>query len=367
MADGTSARIERALLRQLEEGTAAGVFPGASASLAYWHDGEWRFVDVVAGRLCEGGAEVTPQSFYDLASLTKPFVATTALRLYQAGRFPLEANVAALIEEAESHPIGARGWEEVLSHRSGLAAWEPFYEGLSEGSNADEARGEVLDELLPLWSEERVGTSVYSDLGYILVGIAMSRSAGAPLDELVRREVTAPLGIDASVFFGATQDDVGWARQCAPTGWSAWRQRALSAEVHDDNCAALGGVAGHAGMFGTARGVATFGASRVGAWHGRRGALEEEAIRFATAPREGGTHLLGWDGRADEGSSAGTRIGRDAFGHLGFTGTSLWCDPRRQLVIVLLTNRVVVPGDNAAIKAFRPTFHDALVDAFDGV
>jgi CubicO group peptidase (beta-lactamase class C family) len=120
-------------------------------------------------------------------------------------------------------------------------------------------------------------------------------------------------------------------------------------------------------MFGTARAVARFGASRVAAWHGRRGALEEEAMRFATAPREGGTHLLGWDGRAPEGSSAGSQMNAEAFGHLGFTGTSLWCDPRRQLVVVLLSNRVAVSDDNAAIKAYRPVFHDAVVDAFDGV
>jgi CubicO group peptidase (beta-lactamase class C family) len=140
----------------------------------------------------------------------------------------------------------------------------------------------------------------------------------------------------------------------------------LHAEVHDDNCAALGGVAGHAGMFGTARAMASFGAACVAAWHGRRGALEEESIRFATAPRPGGTHRLGWDGKSEQGSAAGSRIDVDAFGHLGFTGTSIWCDPRRQLVIALLTNRVAVSDDNAAIRAFRPTFHDAIIDAFDG-
>mgnify|MGYP001827702391 FL=1 len=136
--------------------------------------------------------------------------------------------------------------------------------------------------------------------------------------------------------------------------------------MNDDNCAALGGVAGHAGMFGLAKSVATFGAACVGAWHGRRGAMEEELIRHATAERPWGTQRLGWDGKADRGSAAGTAIDAQAFGHLGFTGTSMWCDPRRQLVIALLTNRVAIVGDNAAIRAFRPVFHDAVIRAYDG-
>ena len=367
MEDEISARIERALRQQLDAGTTEGVFPGASSSVAFWRDGAWRVVEACAGSLLEGAAKVTSDSVYDLASLTKPFVAATALRLYQAGAFPLDEPVATLIGEAAVLPVGERRWDEVLSHRSGLAAWEPFYERLSETASAEEAQVQVLAELLPRWTEKQVGTSVYSDLGYILAGIAMSRAAGAPLDALVVREWTTPLGIDASVFFGAARDPAAAPLDFAPTGWSEWRRRSLTGEVHDDNCAALGGVAGHAGMFGTAHGVARFGTACVAAWHGRRGSLEEEAMHFATAPREGGTHLLGWDGRAPVGSSAGTRIGSDAFGHLGFTGTSLWCDPRRQLVIVLLTNRVAVSDDNAAIRAFRPGFHDAVVDAFDGV
>ncbi|MGB5267736.1 MAG: serine hydrolase, partial [Polyangiales bacterium] len=104
----------------------------------------------------------------------------------------------------------------------------------------------------------------------------------------------------------------------------------------------------------------------VSAWHGRRGAAEEELVRHATAARPGGTHRLGWDGKAEQGCSAGTSIDADAFGHLGFTGTSLWCDPRRQLVMVLLTNRVAISDDNAAIRGFRPEFHEAIVRAFDG-
>ncbi len=366
MSAKPSSRIERALERQLSAGCEAGVFPGASASVAVWQAGVWSYLDAVAGFPAGGAGPVNPDTFYDLASLTKPLVATSALRLYQAGVFDLGGRIDELVPEATGLPLAERSWEEVLSHRSGLEAWVPFYERLPVEAGTAAAREWILAELLPHWDASKVGTSVYSDLGYILAGLAMSRAAGKPLNEVVSERVTMELGLDETIFFGASQPNENWKGRCAPTGWSPWRERALTGEVHDDNCAALGGVAGHAGMFGLARSVASFGAACLAAWHGRRGASEEEMIRHATAPRPGGTHRLGWDGKAEQGSAAGNLIDADAFGHLGFTGTSLWCDPRRQLVTVLLTNRVAVSDDNAAIRAFRPVFQDAIVSAFDG-
>jgi CubicO group peptidase (beta-lactamase class C family) len=361
-----STRIERTLQQQLGAGCAAGVFPGASASVAVWQGGAWVYVDVVAGTRAEGSDSVTADTIYDLASLTKPWVAMAALRLHQMGVFELGARVDELIPEAEGLPVGGRNWEEVLSHRSGLEAWVPFYESRPEEPGTEAARAWILAELLPHWDAGTVGTSVYSDLGYILAGVAMSRAAGRSLHDIVTERVASQLSVDDTVFFGAARQDEIWKARCAPTGWSPWRERILVGEVHDDNCAALGGVAGHAGMFGRANSVARFGAACVGAWRGRRGASEEELIRHATAVRPGGTHRLGWDGKAEEGSAAGSLIDADAFGHLGFTGTSLWCDPRRQLVVVLLTNRVAASDDNTGIRAFRPVFHDAVIGAFDG-
>ncbi len=353
--------IADVLRAELASGCAQGVFPGASACVAAWREDRWSYVDAVAGALDEGAGPVTTDTVYDLASLTKPWVAMSALRLHHAGVFDLGARVDALVPEARGFRVGERVWEEVLSHRAGLDAWVPFYETLPEAPGTDAAKAWILGELVSHYDPNRVGTSVYSDLGYILAGVAIARAAGAPLNEVVTGELAAPLGLEDAVFFGTARADDGWKTRCAPTGKSAWRQRTLVGEVHDDNCAALGGVAGHAGMFGLARAVATFGAACVNAWHGRRGASEEAMIHHATAPRPGGSHRLGWDGKTDEGSAAGSRFERSAFGHLGFTGTSLWCDPRRELVVALLTNRVACSEDNTAIKAFRPTFHDAIV------
>lgn len=366
MAVEISTRIAEALSDQLDDGCSLGIFPGACASIAYWRDDAWQRVDACAGVRAEGAEAVTVDTIYDLASLTKPWVATAALRLHQAGVLALDAPVAGLIPEAQGLPIGEQTWERVLSHRSGLVAWEPFYERLPEKPGTEEAVAWILADLLPRFDRATVGTSVYSDLGYILAGVALSRASGMPLNEIVTERVALPIGVDETVFFGASRRDDGWKARCAPTGWSPWRERILVGEVHDDNCSALGGVAGHAGMFGLANSVARFGAACVGAWHGRRGPSEEDLIRHATAVRPGGTHRLGWDGKAEEQSAAGSLIDAEAFGHLGFTGTSLWCDPRRQLVVVLLTNRVAVSDDNAAIRAYRPVFHDAVIGAFDG-
>lgn len=365
MADDVASRIERALEEQLEEGCARGVFPGAGGCVGIWNDGAWAYVEVCAGQLAKGLGPVTADTVYDLASLTKPWVATTAIRLHQSGVFDLDASVVGLVPEARGLPIGERTWEEVLSHRSGLEAWVPFYDSLTFEPGSEAARAWVLAELLPRWDQTAVGAPVYSDLGYILTGLALERAAGASLGDLVTREVSVRMGLEDEVFFGATRDDPTWKTRCPPTGLSKWRKHELRGEVHDDNCAALGGVAGHAGMFGGAGAVARFGAAQVGALHGRLGALDEELVQHATRPRPGGTHRLGWDGRADEGSAAGSLIDTEAFGHLGFTGTSIWCDPRRQLVAVLLTNRVAVSDDNTAIRGFRPSFHDAVIRAFD--
>ncbi|MGB5285221.1 MAG: serine hydrolase domain-containing protein, partial [Polyangiales bacterium] len=168
MSAKPSSRIERALERQLGAGCEAGVFPGASASVAVWQDGAWSYLDAVAGLRAGGAGPVHPDTVYDLASLTKPLVASTALRLYQAGVFDLAGRIDGLIPEAPGLPLAERRWEEVLSHRSGLEAWVPFYERLPVEAGTDAARAWILAELLPRWDASKVGTSVYSDLGYIL-------------------------------------------------------------------------------------------------------------------------------------------------------------------------------------------------------
>ncbi len=366
MAASIAHRMDPLLRSELERGVREGIFPGACACVGFFAGSSWTYVEAAAGSLGSGQGPVTFESVYDLASLTKPWVATTALRLHQRGEFHIDDPIAAAVSEARDLPVGDRTWEEALSHRAGFEAWIPFFDCIPDPFDSTELQAWVLADLLGRFRPEQVGVPVYSDLGYILAGVALERVAGLGLAELVTREVCSPLGIDDQVFFGAARSETSWKARCATTGWSSWRDRELIGEVNDDNCSLLGGVCGHAGLFGEARAVARFGAAQISALAGRLGALDEELVAHATARRKGGSHRLGWDGVSEEGSAAGSCIHPDAFGHLGFTGTSVWCDPHRQLVTVLLTNRVAVSDDNAAIRSFRPAFQDAVIGAFDG-
>jgi CubicO group peptidase (beta-lactamase class C family) len=144
-----------------------------------------------------------------------------------------------------------------------------------------------------------------------------------------------------------------------------WRGRHVRGEVHDENCHALGGISGHAGLFGSARAVATFGRAYLDAYLGRGEFLPKPLVEEALRARPGGTHVLGWDRKSGADSAAGRRASAETFGHLGFTGTSIWCDPVRDLVVVLLTNRVCPSRANVKIKGFRPAFYDGIFAAFD--
>jgi CubicO group peptidase (beta-lactamase class C family) len=223
---------------------------------------------------------------------------------------------------------------------------------------------------------------VYSDMSYMIAGAALARSRATvvatdhePLalgtgtydcGDATRDLVLAPLGIE---------DRVGTARQleargvdlracAAPTEVVTWRGGAVVGRVHDENCWALTGAggSGHAGMFGTIDGVLAFGRAVLDTLDGIDDRLGNVDLSWLVRERPGGTLRAGFDGKSEEGSSAGARMGARSFGHLGFTGTSLWIDPDAKVVIALLTNRVHPTRENTAIRAARPRVHDALVE-----
>jgi CubicO group peptidase (beta-lactamase class C family) len=215
-------------------------------------------------------------------------------------------------------------------------------------------------------TEERPAAagSLYSDLGYMLAGETITRAAGVSLDEVVATEVTDPLGIASEVFYAASlprSARASFVTRVAPTEQCSFRGRVLVGEVHDENCSVFGGIAGHAGLFGQANAVLDFGLAVLDALEGRSTWLDQALIRWAVRPRPGGGHVVGWDTKSAEGSSAGSLFSSRAFGHLGFTGTSFWCDPARALCVVLLTNRVHPTRENIRIREFRPRFHDQVV------
>jgi CubicO group peptidase (beta-lactamase class C family) len=317
----------------------------------------------------EKNKPVVEDTIYDLASLTKPIFATLCLRLVERGALSLELRAEQLVADVRGTPGGAATLEQLLSHRAGMAAWGGLYLDVPHELGSGAARRWMFTEAARRGDEGRPNRAVYSDLGYIVAAEVVARATGCDLPTHLRREIVEPLGLGAldlcysSALSPEQLRDL--ARRVAPTERDEWRGRVVRGEVHDENCAALGGVSGHAGVFGTARGIGALGRAVLDAAMGRADAplVSQATLRAALAVREGGSHRLGWDGKSAGESSAGKRMSAQTFGHLGFTGTSIWCDPVADVVITLLSNRVCPSRANEKIKGFRPAFHDAIMAA----
>jgi CubicO group peptidase (beta-lactamase class C family) len=360
-------RILKTATRLLEAGVAGQVFPGGATAVA-WRDGEGDvLLNAFAGKLSAGGPAVERGTPYDLASVTKPFTAVTALRLAVEGTLALDTRAEDLLTDVRGGVLGGATLEDLLRHRAGLAAWGGLYLDVPHELGSSAARRWVLAEAARRPSELGPGSTVYSDLGYLIAGEMMARAAGDTLDRVVNSRLTVPMQLDEEVFFTgglSPERRAQVAKKAAPTERCEWRGRLIRGEVHDENCAALGGVAGHAGLFGTARGVARLGRMCLDVLAGRSDFLPRPMIEAALSGSSS-PHRLGWEARSET-DSAGRRMSPKSFGHLGFTGTSIWCDPQRDLVVVLLTNRVHPSRANEKIKGFRPAFHDGILAAFDG-
>jgi CubicO group peptidase (beta-lactamase class C family) len=352
--------------------TEVGVAPASVLAIGGLSPNGWRFACGAAGvrsrALSEAIDERTP---FDLASVTKPVVACTVARLIRRGTLGWKTPLGAVTPELDDSASGGVSLELLLSHRAGLSAHGPLYAPLLEGRPMDRAVAlrEAAESRRPacLGAPPQEGfPPIYSDLGYILVGEMASRAAGADLATLVEREVSGPLGLDTAPAAAWAARDAHFFERVAPTEVVPFRGGEIVGQVHDENAWALTGLglSGHAGLFGTGHAVARFGASVMDALAGRlRGWLDPAEVAPLVQERPGGTLRAGFDARCDEGSSAGSLFGRDAFGHLGFTGTSLWCDPDAGVVAVILTNRVSPSRDNVSIRQARPPLNDALFQA----
>jgi CubicO group peptidase (beta-lactamase class C family) len=358
-----------------------GVFPGAQ--LAVRLRGELQCV-VVAGRLSSEppGLPVQPATIYDLASLTKPLATVTSvLLLIQRAKVALVDPVQTVLTELEGTPIGQVTVRELLTHSSGLPGWRPLYERLdARGTVPGFSGGDqpVKQHVLQMIRDEpliyaRGVRSVYSDLGFILLGFLVERLSGVGLDLWCEDAIVRPLRADPMMFcptawraqLNVVRPTVDIAR-IAPTEQNERRNRLLRGEVHDENAAAMGGVAGHAGLFGTAESVLAVSGAWLHGYHGRESILDGELVRQFTA-RQGSAAqsnwALGWDTPSAP-SSSGSSFSEHSFGHLGYTGTSLWIDPLCELEVVLLSNRVHPSRRNEKIKVFRPHIHDLVYREF---
>ena len=367
MAADRKSKLESEAARLLKAGVAATVFPGASACIGYREDDSAVFAQAAGGTLQPRGAPVRVDTPYDLGSLTKPFVATSAFRLADQDKLLLDARVDSVLSDVRGGPGGSATMEELLSHRSGLAAWGGFYLDVPHEPGSSAARRWIMNEASRRMELKR-GQMLYSDLGYMIAGAVVARAAGTSLDQAVRREVLIPLGIEDAIYYpGALTPErrAALAANTPPTERCSWRGVLVQGEVHDENAAALGGVAGHAGLFGTAKAVARFGLEMLDVLADRSHFVTKERLTRAITSQPGGSYAMGWDRKQAEDSSAGRHLSTDSFGHLGFPGTSIWCDPTRGVVVVLLSNRVHPSRANEKIKGFRPAFHDVVTAIFD--
>jgi len=339
----------------LDQAIAARAFPGCA--LAITLRGEL-IAHHALGRFTYDPAAppITPGTIFDLASVSKAIATTTmAMILYERGLLDLETPVTAIVPEFATADDRRRDvtLRMLLAHSSGLPAYEKLF-----------LRAKTRDDLLAaaLTTDLTADPGVraeYSDIGFIILGAALERLADEALDTFCQREIFGPLGMAHTTFNPAN----AWKDRIAPAADDpTFRHRIIQGEVQDENAGVLGGIAGHAGLFATADDTAIFAHALL---NGGRPILRPDTIEFftrrETAPA-GTSRTLGWDTPSSP-SQSGKYFGPRSYGHLGYTGTSLWIDPDRQLSITLLTNRTWPDCRNQAIKQVRPVFHNAVIEA----
>lgn len=321
-------------------------------------------------------------TLFDMASLTKLFVVTTLMTLIEARQLDLDQPVSTVLPELNEtrpiqpyeNPLSPGEWVTVsddtetinaaditfrhlLTHTSGLPAWRPLYQQF----NAEAARQMALTTFFSYPTGSRV---VYSDIGLILLGMAIERTTGLRLDAAVRERVAAPLGLERTHYLPLdappTQDELD---HIAPTEFCRWRNRRIVGAVHDENAYRLGGVAGHAGIFSTAEDIAAFGQMALdggGELLSTETVSEMRRLQTSGLGSRRGLGFLLWSADPEASSNP---FSQSTFGHTGFTGTSLWMDPERDLAVALLTNEVYNGRWERKISDLRVAVHRAVVAA----
>ena len=306
---------------------------------------------------------VQPDTIFDLASVTK-VVATTAVAmlLHERGQLPLDIPLGHFLPDfvarAPRHQQATREGVTLLmllAHSSGLPAYEKLFE--VAGSRDELVRAALTTRLVAAPGAR----AEYSDVGFTLLGEVLARQAGLALDLFARQEIFTPLGMAHTRF----NPPLEWKPRIPPTEDDrTFRKRIIQGEVNDENASVMGGVAGHAGVFAPAIDIARFAECML---RGGAPILKPETVQLFTRRVESpadSSCALGWDTPSPPASS-GTHFSAVSFGHLGFTGTSLWIDPTRQLSVTLLTNRSWPNRMSQAIRQVRPLVHDAIVEALE--
>jgi serine-type D-Ala-D-Ala carboxypeptidase len=355
--------------RTLRQGVEAGHFPGAVLVVGY--QGTVVYEDAVGhAALAPSRRRMTLDTIFDLASLTKPMATATALMLLiDTGEVRLDDPVDTLLDTWCRPACDTPSLRQLLSHSSGLPAWRPYYRHIDRALAPPDRRRAVYDAVHREPLTAPPGAMVqYSDVGFILLGEVIETVAGRSLDRFCRQEIFGPLRLGDIAFRNLERPQPPDA-PVASTEGCPWRGCIMAGEVHDENAWIMGGVAGHAGLFGTGRQVWRFAQGLLEGLKGGAWLASPPTVRAFTARQgtpDGSTWALGWDTPSPAKSSAGRYFSPAAVGHLGFTGTSLWIDPSTEVIVVLLTNRVHPSRQRQGIRIFRPLIHDAIMRALLG-
>ncbi len=356
----------------LEEGARDGAYAAAVLLAGRGEDVAW----------VKTAGYARPDSVFDVASLTKPLTAALFFLLCQEGHLSPEGPVSSVLPFSSPDPrVRGIRFLHLLSHTSGLPGYLPLYETVREEERkagreifgSAEGHDRVLAEVLSLPLKSDPGSAwEYSDLGYMLLGRAVEAAGFDSLDRMLKTKLCGPLGMRDTRFLPLSSPGEDEAMRIVPTGWSEVRRIDKAGEADDENAAAMGGVAGHAGVFSTAFDLFLFARELLRALKGQgrvlsRASAASMAARVASPP--GCPRTAGFDTpTAGEGgvSQAGSLAPPGAVGHLGYTGCSLWIDPGRELSVVLLSNRVVFGAGNRKLSSLRPRIHDAVWKGMEG-
>lgn len=347
--------------RFMQDGIDDAVFPGAVLLVA--KRSEILFLEAFGhARLWPTRKAMTEDTVFDLASLTKPLATTLSIMvLIEAGQIRLDQPLGDLIaafSKTEKRDITV---SQLLSHASGLPAYHPYYETL-RALDLRQIKTTLHEYLLRQPLVHPPGAAcLYSDLGFMILQWIIETTTGRRLDDFTSRAVYGPLGMDG-LFFNPLpyRKDASY----AATEDCPWRGKVLEGAVHDDNAYTMGGVAGHAGLFGAAQSVYALLRQLLNAYHGLPGKdlFHPDTVKtFFKRQLPTASWALGFDTPSRPDSSSGAYFSDRSVGHLGFTGTSFWMDLDRQIIVVLLTNRIHPDRNNNRIKAFRPQLHDTVM------
>lgn len=368
-----------AIEQGFQDAVAQGVFPGAVVLVGA--ENEVVYEQAFGYRsLAPDKTALNANTVFDVASLTKPLATTMAMmHLVREKKVRLDDQVTRFIPTYGVFGKNMTTCRHLLSHSSGLPAWKPYYEEVIKLEKAGRihfvasraAHHFVLEQIHREKPLELPGKrALYSDLGFMLLGEIVETITGATLDRFCQERVFRPLGLHSTAFVDLAQlrtrrlepiEDI-----IAPTENCPWRKKILCGEVHDDNAYAMGGVAGHAGLFSSAQDIHALIGYLNRCLRGQDDSLPAALItQFLTRDESvaNSTYALGWDTPSAKESTSGQYFSPRSVGHLGFTGTSVWWDLEKNCHVILLSNRVHPSRKNDKIKEFRPNIHDLIMKA----